>query len=274
MSMWRGIGMMVAVALAGGCSLLVSTDGLVGPTAASDASTADASDASTSDGPLAPDAADSATAKPYCASLSPKPKFCADFDTGQLADFEHRAGTISLETAVSTSPPRSLLAVVERNAPNLFAHVQTNFPDTPASYEVSFDAYVAEYDATHDVELMTVRLMSPDGITCTPDVSIRNGFWRFDEYCVKNDTAVLEVSHDTKVLAPYGRWVHVALSVSFTPTRTYSLSIDDQQVFAALPLAPGLVSGPVQFYAGIAYMQRDAISRSKIYFDNIRFDFK
>jgi hypothetical protein len=272
--------MTTAPALIAGCSLLVSTDGLVGTSAEVAAEAGDAravldarDSAPPSDGASPDGDGDGAIAKPFCASQSPKPMFCADFDTGVLSDFKNLSGTVSLESSVSSSPPRSMLAVVQGSSAERNAAINQGFPGIPASYETSFDVYVTEYDAGHDVELVVVRLESSGSANCTPGVSIRNSVWTFDEYCVQNDTAVVSVVHPTTVTVAVARWVHISASVTFSPARTYSLSIDEQKIFDARPLTAGLVSGSVSLHAGISYLQGSA-GTARIHFDNIRFDFR
>jgi hypothetical protein len=98
----------------GSCSLLVTADGLTGGTVAEarDSSSPDTARGESSAPDVAsPDAAPSG----FCASLSPRPVFCADFDDdGGLPDefdqvFNAGPGDAALDDTEWSSPPRSLV---------------------------------------------------------------------------------------------------------------------------------------------------------------------
>jgi hypothetical protein len=110
------------IALVAGCSLVTSLDGYSGgggvvaaTDGGSDAAVADGGSADAARPDAAPDAAPPTT---YCASLDPKPRFCADFTDGKVVavgtstDFDTirtngAAAQPTLDTLVHVSPPAS-----------------------------------------------------------------------------------------------------------------------------------------------------------------------
>jgi hypothetical protein len=259
----------------GGCSLLVSTDGLA------NRATAEAGvDAISPDGSV-PDTSTDADAAPpapkRCTDLKPKPRYCADFDVGVLTDFGRANGTPALDTSVAVSTPRSLLAVVETTATGARqAALVKDFPDAPTAFDLSFDAYVASYDVTHDVEVVNVTFDKGMGLQqrCLLTVSIRSGSWSFDESCVNGAATLVNIAHDTTVRSRLARWTHVSLSVSFVAPRTYSVKIDDEAVFTAKPLDPATFSANASLVMGVVYLQAAATMRARINLDNVVFDYR
>lgn len=264
----------VAAGAAGaGCSLVVSTDGLSGvPTsAATDGGTDSPTEASVTD--AGAEAGGDAAVGPYCASLVPKPKFCADFDMGSLADLGDPVGTVAIDSSLSRSPARSLSCEVLTGAGTRGALVAHPFGDVPSSYDISFDAYFDSYDPTHDVELNTVTLRSTPDSTCRTDVSVRDGLWTVDESCESGGAQTFGVSHKSTLVMQLGRWAHVDASVSFAPTRTLSLAVDGQVLLAGVALRPELTAADLTLQVGIVYVQTGATT-AKVHLDNVRFDYR
>jgi hypothetical protein len=267
------MGWMAATA---GCSLLVSTDELAGNAGNADSGGPEVA----SDVLVAPDTAPAdanvEAAVPGslgCAGVVPAPRFCADFDKGVLTDYGRVSnGAPSLDTAVALSAPRSLLAVVElQGPPSRQTSILKDFLDTPTSFDLAFDAHVSSYDATHDVELMFVRVRKTPTQSCVFTVSIRHGSWSFDESCDDGATSLVNLAHDTTVRSTLARWTHVSLNVSFL-TRTYSIKIDDESV-SGKPLDAKTFSGAPTLLMGIAYLQTTATARAAVNFDNVVFDY-
>lgn len=260
----------VATLALGGCSLIVSTDGLStrdagtepGPDASSDVRDAELLDGSR-DASL--DERD-APAPPFCAALSPAPTFCADFDSGALVPAFSVSGA-TLDAARFLSPSRSLLGVVDAGATNRFSSVRRDFLVAPASAEISFAARIQEYDDSNDIEIVNLLMTKPGG-SCNLVASIRQKVWTLDEYCETNGTGEVTKIHASTKAGARGRWTSVTYSASFGSARTYSLSIDGEQIFDAQPLAAGFVAGPASVSAGINYVQPGA-GRAEVNVDNL-----
>ncbi len=263
---------MLTLAAVSGCSLLVTTDGLSAGT--TDAGAGMEAEGGMNEGgtPIS-DAATDAPPPPFCATLSPKPKFCADFDTGALTELGTLTGMVTLDTSASKSPAGSLACEVPTGSAKRGALIQHDFGETPSAYDLSFDVFVDTYDATLDVELISVSFRSPGGGTCVTDVSIRDTVWTLDESCESGGSPTVLASHETVLAARTGRWVHIDASVSFAPSRTYSLAVDGQPLFFALPLMADLKTGDVALLMGITYTQMGATT-AKVHLDNVRFDYR
>jgi hypothetical protein len=182
-------------------------------------------------------------------------------------------GTVMLDSSLSRSPSRSLWCEVPTGAATRGALFSRPFNDTPTSYDLSFDAYVDAYDPAHDVELMTVTLRSGTDTSCRTDVSIRGSLWTVDESCESASAQTFGVSHKSALAMQLGRWTHVDASVSLAPGRSFSLAVDGQILFSAVPLAPELVTGKLTLEVGIVYTQMGATT-ARLHFDNVRFDYR
>ena len=266
----------VAALAGGGCSLLVSTSDLAaaGPSGDAGAGETRSDEASTTtEGGTTTDSGGDPALAPFCVSQNPKPKFCADFDTGSLLQLGTVEGTVTLDTAVSKSPPRSMSCEVSTTSAKRNGQVVHPFNEVPRSYDLSFDVYVDVYDVTHGVELITVAMQPSAETRCVTDVAIRDGVWAVDESCETNNTQVYGVTHASVKRVELGRWVHVDTSVSLEAARTLSLTVDGQSLFSATPLNAGLMAGNVTLQVGIVYTQLNATT-AKVHFDNVRFDYR
>jgi hypothetical protein len=210
---------------------------------------------------------------PFCASLTTKPKYCADFDTGSISDYGRLDGLPTIDPAVSKSPPASLLAVVEVNASGRYAKVTRDFTDTPASFAVAFDILVDEYDTSHDVELVAVQLSQSATQICLLNASVRGNQWTFDESCQDGATRTVDIAHRSSISLQLSRWTHVDFSVVFGATRTFTLTIDGQSAYTSVALDPATASGAAAVSVGINYLQTAATTRTKLHMDNVTFDY-
>lgn len=275
MSAWRAL-VLLALAPASavaGCSLLVATDGLTGAavTPGNDGGGPETSTAAEAGTDAAADAAEAGAPPFSCDSLVPKPKLCADFDTGSLTDVGRNSGAAPvLDSSISQSPARAMLATVEATATERFSKVVHDFTDTPTSFVTSFDVYFDEYDTTHDVELVTVQLRRTGTNSCIVNVAVRLNAWTLDETC--EGAPALAVAHRSALFMKLSRWTHIEFSTDFS-ARTFSLVIDGDKTFANVPIQPGLATGLPTLGIGIAYLQTNA-TRSKARFDNVVFDYK
>jgi len=273
-------GAAIATAL-GGCSLLVSTNGLttVGDAAPTDTTDArGAPDSSAGDAPTAEAAADAGDAAdantgPFCASLNPKPKFCADFDKGSVSDYGSLFGTPTLDLSISKSAPASLLSIVETSAMVRGSSVETTFPDAPTSIAISVDIFVDEYDIAHDVELVTANFASTGNVFCDVNIAVRMNAWTIGEYCETNGTANgVGANHRTSATLQLAKWTHVDATVDLSPGGAMHMAVDGTAAFDGTG-EPGFVTGKTGIVMGIPYLQPMATSRSKVHTDNLTYDY-
>ena len=284
MSRWRALSVAAAAALCG-CSLIVATDGLsdgAGGALGDRADGGDGGSPATGDGSTmtdagaesgGEDAASDAGTPPFCASLSPKPRYCADFDKGTIFDYGRLVGTPTLDTGVSKSAPASMLAMVEADATERDSKTYEDFTETPQSFDVAFDILVEEYDGAHDVELGNVVLSQPSNKSCILGVAVRGGQWCFDESCGNGSSYTVNLDHRSSISLQRSQWVHVAFSASFV-SQTFSVTVDGQSAFADVPLQAGVATGTASLAMGINYLQTAATSRAKLHVDNVTFDDK
>ena len=263
-----------ACALLAGCSLFVSSDGFSnggrasdgGPTTPVNEGGAPPSDGGT----LAP--TDGTTPlQPFCASLSPKPTLCADFDNNALPESVFTLnGAPKIDSTIASSPPKSLIGIVETGASIRYCSVTRAFDTIPTKAKVSFKAYLDQYDASNDVELVNLAFDGDLGI-CNLVASVRTGSWTLDEYCEKGGETLTNVSHRTSRAGSLGRWTKIAFEVSFTSPKVFSLTIDDLTSFDATPSAPGFFGGLPTITAGVNYVHT-AGTRAQIHVDDLTVD--
>jgi hypothetical protein len=160
----RGVATSVAIAVGlTACSLLVDTSDLAGGSASSDAS-ADATIGAPGDGSPALDAGrdDSGdAAKSSCGAVH---VFCDDFDQGTLgATWDlllMGAGPITLDTMLSTSPPRSMRVGVIGAAGDRDSSLKKKVTGGP-TFHASADFRHEGTGSTGDVDVITVALDPP-----------------------------------------------------------------------------------------------------------------
>jgi len=277
MSEWRALVAGVAALLVGGCSLLVSTDGLSSPAADAGPIGDGGIDATGAEGGVDAAAdADAGPPPPFCASRSPTPTFCADFDTGTLTQqtFEV-AGTPTLDTTQFKSPSRSLACVIESGATIRFCSVSHGFGTTPSSVAVAFQARLDEFDPKHGVEMATFRMARAGGGSCNVGAAIRDGEWVFDQYCESGGggAALLNVTTRSNIAAAVAGWNNVAFTVSFVAPRLLSMTIDGQKALDAIPLDPAMAAGSGTIKVGLVYVQV-AAGRARAHIDDLTVDLR
>lgn len=262
-----------------GCSLLVATDGLTTSSSTADAgpvTTDGGADASRNEG--GPDAApdgDSGPPPPFCASRSPQPTFCADFDTGTLSPptFEV-AGAPTLDTALFTSPSRSLACVIESGATERYCSVSHDFGTTPSSVAVAFQARLDELDPSRGVEMATFRMEKVGGGSCNVGAAVRDGQWVFDQYCENGGgAALLNKTTQSTIVAAVAGWNSVSFTVSFVAPRVLSMTIDGKRAIDGIPLDPAMVAGRGAIKIGLVYVQV-AAGRARAHIDDLTVDLR
>lgn len=214
---------------AGGCSLLVSTNGLSdgdtatpdggpgigdGPAAIDSASEAAAPDAG-------PDARDAASP---CRS---KHLFCDDFDTGDSKPIGRwdslieNAGPIILDTSMFVSPPRALHVTMPPGAGVRASKLRKTLSPTSPKSTLDVDLFVTGPTGGSFVEV------DPIGITLSPAPS---GFTKHGiAIAIYPTKTVLQyyasppadggttTTVESPFTLPTSRWVHLTITVDYTP---------------------------------------------------------
>ncbi len=106
------------------------------------------------DAPFA-DAGTDATPPPFCASLSPQPTLCDDFDEGTSFSpqfpqtVQPSTGHLGIDQAYASSSPASMFALVDQgtSGSQAVAYVQHTFSGSSTSFEIAFDVLLDQYVA-------------------------------------------------------------------------------------------------------------------------------
>lgn len=233
----------VGVALAGGmaCSYVFELPSSSTPDAA------DASDPhSIADGSPSFDAP---PVIPFCESQPDSSLYCNDFDDEPAPDLASDAavvsvdgGTIVLSSAVSHSPPRSLLASVrDTNATATVTYALTTAPD---GLTLSFDLLVSAWEAP-TAEFSHIVLGERESDACFVRLEGHTSTWALTQVCSKDGVETERSTLDTTSSIVTGRWQRVALGITFAPNVTVTLDVDGSRVGeapGAASLEPALAS--------------------------------
>jgi hypothetical protein len=274
-----GIG---SLALAG-CELLVSTGNLSGgPIAGNpDGSPSSSGDASFLKDGANPDvAAEDAGALHYCASLTPAPTFCADFDDGDTTKLwsdtvRGRVGTIGIDNATATpslvvnlptgkattEEDTTLSAVLDKK-------VGTTANDLTT---LDFDILLETMETDPVVTLATMQFGDPNtppGITYSVDLLASSTLTKFEEE-VYISGGYQYPMQPVSPLLPVGRWVHVTMSVQFS-NHTLTVALDHSPAPWQNTMNAAAVNGPLFFSIGGVYYSGATIGQTTlIHFDNV-----
>lgn len=229
----------VLVLACGGCTVLAPLGGLEGngggdaateatadvfPEAPGDVTVetgggSDASDAA-ADTTWGAEAEADAPPAPFCASLSPQPTLCADFDEGPFnASFpvlsEPGSTELGADGQYSVSPPNSMYAKVAQgeSIANTYAYVEKTFASTAKGADYAFDirpesitanasAVVAEIGL--DYGLPTQHVLGL--VFSTTD--------RLEESFFESDGGEVFLEHDFGPVLQVGSWTHIEIVLS------------------------------------------------------------
>jgi hypothetical protein len=253
-----GVFVVLVPASVAACSFLVDLDGYTGGTdagvttirdAASDAIAADGSkgggDASidspwgNADG--APDAAQDSPSLGFCASKSPAPLFCDDFDTRSLAvawDFLGNAGGTPVhDSTTSTSAPSSLLIPISALAANanVYSVTAKQFPQfigRPMHGEFGFQVRVDAIDIAHASDGIIAVFQTVD------NSGSRNWSIQLSASYSAGNVALLLVEYETANDGGANLYQEAALNKQIGLKEWHSI-----RMTFSLPVVPGLPGG-------------------------------
>ena len=285
----------------GGCSLVESFDGYadgartdadaprdasadVGVDAGSDAGTL--ADASANESG-ADDGGDATTNLGYCASLSPAPLFCDDFDTLDLAqkwDGVHTLGGLpSRTTGNFTSPPYGLRVHVDPVDANtqLWAVVAKSFTaldSRPVHGSASFALRVTEADTNANALTIVWALHYDSGPS----------FWELQVVATYNGSVVsllfIETGNDAVTGNFYreqsfghtmglAEWHRLRVVITLGRVGQLPVGANSAQVFldgtleVAMPLVYKVVAATPQLFLGTGYVHRPSTPWNLVYDD-------
>lgn len=190
------------------------------------------------------DAADGA-ALAYCASLSPAPTFCADFDDGGLVSgwekhAEGPGGFSAFDTTTFRSPPRSLhLGFAATDASCLYETFEHSFDLATAKLTLAFDVLTGTSGSFAGASLAVVDVVSGTG-GATHNVFYVDSSGNestLHEQLVGGDASPPDSFHAFSIIGP-GAWTRVSVTIDFTST-TWEVSVGGDTKTGALAYAVG-----------------------------------
>jgi len=233
--------------------------------APSDASTGDAgtTDASSPDAPSGP----------FCASLTPKPIFCVDFDEDPSAatGFDEELGTVALDSRFVVSAPASLLALTVDGGgtPESISRLGRTLTSGTTSQKVSFMIRLGDDDGGNPPQTpygIVLRLIV-DGWNV--DLDVANAGLGYLDFLLQYPDGGAQDDRVTLLRRPPpGVWTKVELRLTTTGGNVRAeLDIGGQPAIDPYTsLIPKLSSSP-RIYLGLIYS-----SNAVVRYDNVVFD--
>jgi hypothetical protein len=278
-----------AAVLSAPACLFPSLDGLTSGDAsidvANDAPTDAASKETSTDAApdvIATDASDAGDGG-FCATLSPKPLFCQDFDEGPVAtgwdNINANVGTVDVSSAQSVSPPKSLLATFP-SATNLyvFDYVAKNFKAPIGNATLEFDLDMDTIDPSQQYTKVVEFVFSGNTPNYILYLQITDSTTLSMVYQQPtSDGGVTFGDYGGTQLPPLGKWTHVKIdlfkSTTDSSTAAADLFIDGNVALTSFPLGSSAAFGDVALRIGLPGVSVPTTAW-KVYIDNVTFDEK
>jgi hypothetical protein len=205
----------------------------------------------------------------FCASLSPAPVFCDDFDVHPLPGIwdtlTQTGGTVALDTGASVSPPRSLLATDSALATgqSLDAALLKRFtlPAPPTTISWSFQLQPVAVDTTAAAALVLASLDFVDtpgnrySVQFTLEQDGGPVRLRLEEQSGLLDGGSSYVPHTLPDSLPLGAWTDVRLVMtrSGPTTASVQVSFGSTTELATTPLSMNVDATTLQMVIGSRY---------------------
>jgi hypothetical protein len=257
------------------CSLLIDTSDLD----RGDIADGGAEDAPTREG--AADAANDVATGPFCASLSPKPTVCLDFDeassvvtyfNGSFADGD--GGAVTVDTSAFQSPPASLLVTAPTSHPPGFYGIGVErlvdaVPTTTA--HLAFDLRLDKASPVgQTARYATIHLLTPGGHYYLY-LNAGAGGCSFASDFYATDGGIEQLKGPPMLPCPEpGVWTHVEWTVTVNPPEE---RVSFNGVDADKWTIPAERIGKASFFLGINYLSNEA-PNIQHRFDSVVFDVK
>lgn len=210
----------------------------------------------------------------YCASISPRPFFCDDFDERQTpaqgwsGEDLGTGATLTIDKMHAESPPASVLMTTQGGA----ASGLEESAQAASSFHVSFDLLADELGSDDFGSLLVVQVT--DGGT--------NDTFQLFVYATSAMAYVEEDSwapsymnvgkYDLPAPPPIGTWTHFDLTIDFASSpSTFTLSSGGSEVFKAHPLALSWPSGSYRTTFGFYYVN-NSVQPWAVNYDDIVID--
>jgi hypothetical protein len=166
-------------------------------------------------GPAPPDAG-------FCASLSPQPSFCDDFDEGQSIDTGWSATDVWQGSFISVdgtyySQPNSFLSQIFAASSPGSARLREDLPTTASHVHMEFELLIPQL-ATGSFEICTLHEPVADGTTYGVFYKYQNGDLLLYVRTLTDDGGQAEFTG--KLGQPPTGWLHVEIDTDVSPSAT------------------------------------------------------
>ena len=271
---WVALGASFALA----CSVVTSFDGLTGDggTCATCGARSDAGpDADSADSAKDTDVAFDATPKPFCASLVPQPKLCADFDVGLFSDqfsiVETTPGaTLKSDSAAFRSPKNAFVASLPAGGTDDHAAMTRAFAGTVTTLSYAVDMRVESWTTGKSGVVAVLVLNEGTASQHTMSFYLTDTFAALEE--AFGSPAVI-VDHMLSVHPQLlGVWTRVQFDVDLA-NHTCSASLDGVPALASTPIDATWASGTLRAHLGLTFVSGQA-SPWTVRYDNVVVDWK
>lgn len=191
---------------------------------------------------------------PFCASQTPAPVFCADFDDDPPAALdsfgttEAVSGALSIANTISRSPSRSLLSSVTAGSASTAALVHP-LGSSPSEVTLSTSILVTSWSPT-EARLATLRLTDGGPTTCLVWLGTSAKSYVVTERCTTNDVETGKLTTDTARPVELRKWLHVRMALKLAPQKTLTVDLDDVRVVDVAAL-DAITAAPVSAVFGI-----------------------
>lgn len=171
----------------------------------------------------------------FCASLSPQPHFCADFDEGQpvgagWSSTDVWQGSTILVDGTYYSPPGSFLSQIFAASSPGSARLQEDLPTNASHVHVEFELLVPQI-ATANLEVCTLHQPVADGTTYGLFYKYENGELLVYVRTLGPDGGLADFVG--KIGPPPSGWLHVEIDTDVSSSATIVVKHDGAIVLSA-----------------------------------------
>ncbi|HTQ43789.1 MAG TPA: hypothetical protein VMI75_13600 [Polyangiaceae bacterium] len=180
---------------------------------------------------------------PFCATLSPQPSFCADFDgaafdMGFSSESTFTPPEIGADATYSVSAPNSFFATIPSGTgiSDTWAYLQKDFMTTAQGVDLAFDLRPVDTVSAGDAVVAEIGL--DQGQPTEHDVElVFSTSAAIEEAFEQGDGGWVFPHHDCSTALQVGKWTHVEIVVSLAD-QTVQVKFDGATVLATTALDP------------------------------------
>ncbi len=224
-------------------------------------------------------AADGSDGAAFCATLTPAPAFCEDFDEGSYAaQFTNSTlsadGVLGSDGLAFTSPPNSLFSKVgTKTSTGEWAYLTHVFTGTATQVSYAFDLRLDAWGGGESGVLAAITIDKDAPNEHRLELYVRGGIAALEEYFTTPDGGAPVTNDHTLAWVPkLGAWTHVVFSVD-SAAKTCAATIDGKADVTASAMDPSWTPGTPSFEVGFSYIASNT-SAWTARFDNVVVDWK